>query len=51
MGPTIIHQDTDGWYYWTETWADRHGPFDSYEEARYFLAVYIYYLETGLIVF
>jgi hypothetical protein len=47
----IIHQKEDGWYYWSETWTDEHGPFDSSEEAQYFLYVYAYYLDTGLFIF
>lgn len=34
MGRDPVEQDTDGWYFWDETWADRHGPFDSEEKAR-----------------
>jgi hypothetical protein len=30
-----------GWYFWNETWADRHGPFDSEEKAREELAIYV----------
>ena len=25
--PGSIHQDADGWWFWDETWSDRHGPF------------------------
>lgn len=26
---TPIHKNTDGWWFWDETWADRHGPFST----------------------
>jgi hypothetical protein len=29
-----------GWYFWDETWADRHGPFEAEGEARRQLKVY-----------
>ena len=29
-----------GWYFWTETWADRHGPYLSYDEATTALRQY-----------
>lgn len=27
-------EERPGWYFWTETWADRVGPYDTIEEAR-----------------
>ncbi len=30
-----IHKGKDGkWYFWDETWAFKHGPFDTEEEAQ-----------------
>lgn len=37
-----VHQDDDGtWWFWTETWADRNGPFNSENEARVALKEYV----------
>ena len=36
-----IHQDSDGWwYFWDETWAYRHGPFNSLQECKEVLRQY-----------
>lgn len=29
-----VHEDAGGWWFWDETWADRHGPYPSEGEAR-----------------
>jgi len=29
----IIHEDTDGWYFWDETWCNRYGPYASRDQA------------------
>jgi len=29
-----IHHENGKWYFWTETWADREGPFGSQREAE-----------------
>jgi hypothetical protein len=29
-----IEFDLDGWYFWDEIWAHRHGPYDNSREAR-----------------
>ena len=34
MSRNPIQQDTDGWYFWEETWAEQQGPFDSKREAK-----------------
>ena len=34
MSNDPVHQDTDGWYFWEETWADRSGPFKTETLAR-----------------
>jgi hypothetical protein len=31
--PVIIHQDENAWWFYVETYADRAGPYGSYEEA------------------
>lgn len=32
--PEIVHEENGKWYFWDETWADRHGPYNSREEAQ-----------------
>lgn len=34
-------QDASGWYFWDETWTDRHGPYSTEAEARTALQSYI----------
>lgn len=29
-----VHEQAGKWYFWDETWADKHGPFDTEKEAR-----------------
>lgn len=29
-----VHFDNGSWYFWDETWSERHGPFGSEVEAR-----------------
>lgn len=29
-----IFRDMDGWYFWDETWADKHGPFKTWNEVN-----------------
>lgn len=36
-----------GWYFWDETWADRVGPYETYEIAKQRLIDYAHYLDTG----
>lgn len=37
-----VYRDKDGkWYFWTETWADSIGPFDTETEARKALDKYV----------
>lgn len=33
--------DAFGWYFWDETWANKIGPYESYEEANAALHAYI----------
>ena len=40
-----VHEDSEGWWFWDETWADRLGPFDTEEEARVALDKYAHSLE------
>ena len=40
-----IHEDGGSWYFWTETWADRMGPFGSRDDAH---AALRYYCDTEL---
>lgn len=47
----IIHEKDGKWYFWEETWSRRQGPFDSHEEANWWLDVYCWWLDTGLIIF
>lgn len=33
--PEVVHQNEDGkWYYWSETWSEEYGPFDTEELAK-----------------
>jgi hypothetical protein len=32
--------EPEGWYFWTETWADYCGPYSSEEAANYYLTEY-----------
>jgi len=41
------HEETDGWYFWDETWAYRHGPFKSKKECEIKLTKYANWLDTG----
>lgn len=45
--PETIHQDEAGWWFWDETWADRHGPYPTREAAEQELEGYLHWLETG----
>ncbi len=36
-----------GWYYWTETWCDYHGPFETNKSANEDLIKYCDWLNTG----
>lgn len=35
-----VHNQEGHWYFWDETWGDRHGPYDTEREARSQLAKY-----------
>ena len=35
-----VHFENDAWYFWDETWAYRHGPYESEEEAKDMLNSY-----------
>jgi len=35
-----VYKDTNGWYFWTETWADNYGPYDTEEIAHTMLRSY-----------
>lgn len=45
MAEDPVHEEDGKWYYWTETQADRNGPFDTEIEARRFFKVYCEWLE------
>lgn len=36
-----VYRDTDGWYFWDETWTDGYGPYLTEHEAREALNDYI----------
>lgn len=40
MIQTPVHKDTDGWYFWDESWAERQGPFDTRSLAQTALETY-----------
>lgn len=43
-----IHKAEDGkWWFWDETWADRHGPYDDRTTARRECARYAHHLDKG----
>ena len=42
-----VHEEDGVWYYWTETWADRHGPFKTEGEARIELNRYCEFLDSA----
>jgi hypothetical protein len=43
-----VHEEDGKWYFWDETWADRHGPYDTEEIARAELKKYCDYLDGEL---
>lgn len=45
--PDPVHQEDGKWYFWSETWADRQGPYDTEENARFELVAYCQWLDTG----
>jgi hypothetical protein len=45
--PDPVHWSEGDWYFWDETWAARHGPFDSERVARERLKMYTQWLEDG----
>jgi len=45
MAEDPVHEENGEWYFWNETWADRHGPFENEEAARKALAKYCEYLD------
>lgn len=42
-----VHYDFDAWFFWDESWAHRHGPFESEQRAREELKKYAEWLEGG----
>ena len=42
-----VHEENGKWYYWLETWADRHGPYETEEIAREELSNYCLFLNFG----
>lgn len=47
--PVFHDEDINGmWWFWDETWANRHGPFETEDDARRALDAYVYYLENGV---
>lgn len=36
-----------GWYFYDETWADRHGPYKSFWDAKVALTGYLFHLDYG----
>lgn len=51
IGKTADNEDIytvpDKFYFWDETWAYAHGPFDTADEARIGLDKYCHWLTTG----
>lgn len=48
MESEVIHKEVDGWYFWDETWAYRHGPFMTEKECKIKLTKYANWLDTGM---
>lgn len=43
-GTDPIHREDDGkWYFWDETGSDAHGPYNTEEEAKEALSIYVRY--------
>ena len=36
-----VHEEDGKWYFWDETWSERHGPYNTEEEARAAIKDYI----------
>lgn len=47
QGANPIHQDAEGWWFWDETWADRHGPYPTARRAKNELSRYADWLDNG----
>ena len=37
-----VHKYKGKWYFWNETWSDRHGPYESVKEALSGCSKYLY---------
>lgn len=46
--PIEYHPDKGGWIYWDETWADWHGPFETYVDCAKALKNYVERLDTPI---
>lgn len=42
-----VHKDGGYWWFWNETWADVHGPYNTEDAAREDLQRYLKFLEGG----
>jgi len=38
-----VTKDSEGWWFWNETWSEKYGPFVSEKEAERELSLYIYF--------
>lgn len=47
MADPIFHEENN-WYFWDESWTEKHGPFYSEEEARQELSLYCLFLDGKL---
>jgi hypothetical protein len=45
--PNPVHEENGQWYFYDETWADRHGPYDSEAYANLQLRLYGEYLNDN----
>lgn len=39
--PIFFDESEGQWYFWNETWSDRHGPYNTYAEASEALWQYV----------
>lgn len=47
MTPVHYDRKQKAWFFWTETWADKQGPFKSKDEAEKACSVYAKWLTSG----
>lgn len=46
MAGNPVHEEGGKWFFWTEAWADREGPYDTRAEAEEALRRYVRWLDS-----